>query len=71
MYRVTPVFGEYDQVCSGVLLECRSVEDGGAGLQFCVYCYNVQPGIEIDYSTGENWYTGVFADPDASSVIMP
>lgn len=54
MYRVTPVFDGDNLLASGVLLEAYSVEDGGEGLQFCVYVYNVQPGIEIDYATGES-----------------
>ena len=61
MYRVTPVFEGDNLVASGVLMEAYSVEDDGAGVSFCVYCYNVQPGIEIDYETGESEgpeYTG-------------
>lgn len=54
MYRVTPIFEGDNLVCSGVLMEAYSVEDNGAGVQFCVYCFNVQPGVAIDYSTGEN-----------------
>ena len=50
LYRVTPVFFGNDLVASGVLMEARSVED--EDLQFCVYCYNVQPGVVIDYATG-------------------
>ena len=41
-------------MASGVLMEAYSVEDEGAGICFCVFCYNVQPGIEIDYRTGES-----------------
>ena len=52
MYRVTPVFKENNLVADGVLLEAYSVEDNGQGISFCVYCYNVQPTIIIDYSTG-------------------
>ncbi len=52
MYRVTPVFEGDNLVASGVLLEAQSVEDQGEDLQFCVYVYNVQPGITIDYATG-------------------
>ena len=48
MYRVTPIFGEYDLVASGVLIEGYSVEDEGDGICFCVYAYNVQPGVEIN-----------------------
>lgn len=54
LYRVTPVFEGDNLLASGVLMEACSVEDRGAGLQFCVYCYNVQPGIEIDYATGDS-----------------
>lgn len=54
LYRVTPVFEGNNLVASGVMIEAYSVEDKGAGICFCVYCYNVQPGIEIDYKTGES-----------------
>ena len=54
MYRVTPVFKENNLVADGVLLEAYSVEDNGQGISFCVYCYNVQPTIIIDYKTGES-----------------
>ncbi|NCB33528.1 MAG: hypothetical protein EOM64_06555 [Erysipelotrichia bacterium] len=52
LYRITPVFEGNNLVCSGVLMEAKSVEDDG--LEFCVYCYNVQPGIIIDYSDGSS-----------------
>lgn len=55
LYRVTPVYDGADMVAEGVRIEAESVEDGGKGIRFHVYCYNVQPGIEIDYATGENW----------------
>lgn len=54
MYRVTPVYDGYNLVASGVLIEGYSVEDKGEGICFCVYAYNVQPGIVIDYKTGNN-----------------
>ena len=54
LYRVTPVYKGDNLVASGVLIEADSVEDEGAGICFCVYCYNVQPGVEIDYKTGES-----------------
>ena len=57
MYRVTPVFDRDNLLADGVVMEAESVEDGGAGLRFCVYVYNVQPGVEIDYATGESWET--------------
>ncbi len=54
LYRVTPIFEGDDLVAKGVLMEAYSVEDHGTGIRFCVYCYNVQPGIEIDYKTGDS-----------------
>lgn len=58
MYRVTPIFEGNNLVASGVQMEAYSVEDNGAGVCFNVYAYNVQPGITIDYATGENWLSG-------------
>ena len=55
MYRVTPAFVEEELVARGVQMEAWSVEDGGDGVCYNVFCYNVQPGVEIDYVTGENW----------------
>ena len=55
LYRVTPIFEGEDLVAQGVLMEAWSVEDEGGGVCFSVFCYNVQPGVEIDYTTGENW----------------
>lgn len=54
MYRVTPIFEGDELVARGVLMEAKSVEDNGAGILFCVYVYNNQPGVEIDYLTGES-----------------
>jgi len=54
LYRVTPIFEGTNLLASGVLMEARSMEDDGEGVEFCVYVYNVQPGIEIDYKTGDN-----------------
>ena len=52
MYRVRPYFEGDNLVCTGVLMEAKSVED--PLVQFCAFCYNVQPGFEIDYATGDN-----------------
>lgn len=52
LLRVTPVFIGKELVCRGVLMEGYSIEDKGQEVSFCVFCYNVQPGIEIDYATG-------------------
>lgn len=54
LYRVTPVFVANELVARGVLMEGYSVEDDGQGICFNVFCYNVQPGIIIDYSTGDS-----------------
>jgi DNA-entry nuclease len=54
MYRVTPIFDGDNLLASGVHLEAYSVEDEGEGICFSVYVYNVQPGIKINYATGEN-----------------
>ena len=55
LYRVTPYFEGDNLVASGVLMEAESIEDNGAGINFCVWCYNVEPGVTIDYATGDNW----------------
>jgi len=55
LYRVTPIYKEDELLARGVQMEALSIEDEGAGISFNVYCYNVQPGIEIDYQTGNNW----------------
>lgn len=54
LYRVTPVFKGDNLLASGVLMEGYSVEDKGKGIKFCVYAYNVQPDIKIDYKTGDS-----------------
>ena len=55
VYRVTPIFTGDNLVADGVQMEAESVEDNGDGILFNVFCYNVQPGIGIDYATGDNW----------------
>lgn len=54
LYRVTPVFKGNNLVANGVQIEAYSVEDSGKGICFNVYCYNSQPGVTIDYATGES-----------------
>ena len=63
MYRVTPDFRGSELVARGVLMEAQSVEDGGSGLSFNVYCYNVQPGVTINYSDGSS-FAGTEIDTD-------
>ena len=58
MYKVTPIFQGNNLVASGVLIEAESVEDNGAGIKFNVYCYNVQPGISINYENGDSSQVG-------------
>lgn len=58
LYRAIPIFEGENLVASGVVMEALSVEDEGEGVCFHVYVYNVQPGVEIDYATGESWETG-------------
>ena len=58
LYRVTPIFDGDNLLADGVLMEAYSVEDAGEGISFCVFTYNVQPGIGIDYATGDNWAEG-------------
>ena len=70
VYRTTPVFRENNLVADGVLIEAYSVEDGGEGISFCVYCYNVQPGITIDYATGANAASGNAVVPDTSLSVQ-
>lgn len=55
LYRVTPIYKGTNLVASGVLMEALSVEDEGEGICFNVYVYNIQPGVVIDYATGDNW----------------
>lgn len=58
LYRVTPIYDGDNLLAQGVQMEAKSVEDGGAGISFNVFCYNVQPGVTIDYATGDNWSDG-------------
>ena len=58
LYRVTPMFSDSNLVANGVLIEAKSVEDNGGGILFNVYCYNVQPGVGINYENGDSWLDG-------------
>ena len=79
LYRAKPVFEGDNLVASGVQIEAKSVEDNGAGICFNVYCYNVQPGVVIDYATGQSHAEGQTpaptstpqaSAPDAASYIL-
>ena len=54
LYRVTPIYTDENLLADGVLMEAESVEDKGKGISYCVYVYNVQPGIKINYETGDS-----------------
>lgn len=54
LYRVTPIYDGDNLIADGVQIEAYSIEDKGQGVSFNVFCYNVQPGIEIDYKTGDS-----------------
>lgn len=69
LYRVTPVFEGDDLVAGGVEMEALSVEDNGEGVSFHVYCHNIQPGVVIDYATGDSWPDG--RDETAISAETP
>ncbi len=58
LYRVTPVYEAKNLVASGVQMEGYSVEDKGRGISFNIYCYNAQPGVKIDYRTGNSRAVG-------------
>ena len=58
LYRVTPIYTGNNLVADGVLMEGYSVEDKGKGIQFCIFSYNAQPGVGINYATGESWLLG-------------
>ena len=55
MYRVTPYYYKDELVCRGIEMEAYSMNDDGRSLSYHVFLYNVQPGIEIDYATGDSW----------------
>ena len=71
LYRVTPIFDGDNLLADGVLMEAYSVEDAGEGICFCVFAYNVQPGIGIDYATGDNWAedSGTYQSTTASVTV--
>ncbi len=58
LYRVTPIFVGNELVARGVLMEAKSCEDNGHSICLCVFCFNVQPNVTIDYATGNNKLNG-------------
>lgn len=71
LYRVTPIYEGDNLVASGVQMEALSVEDSGEGVCFNVYVYNCQPGVTIDYATGESWLTEEDTDQSAQPSSDP
>lgn len=69
LYRVTPIFVEDELVARGVQMEAYSIEDAGASICFNVFVYNVQPGIEIDYSDGNSRLSETVDESQEDGVI--
>ena len=67
LYRVTPNYEGNNLLVNGIQLEAMSVEDNGKGIRFNVFCYNVQPGIEINYATGDSKLIATDQEP----VVVP
>lgn len=67
LYRVTPMFSGSNLVANGVFIEAKSVEDNGGGILFNVYCYNVQPGVGINYENGDSWLDGTTGSASSGS----
>lgn len=67
LYRVTPMFSGSNLVANGVLIEAKSVDDNGGGILFNVYCYNVQPGVGINYENGDSWLDGTTGSTSSGS----
>jgi DNA-entry nuclease len=69
-YECVPWFVDEELVCRGVFLSAQSVEDNR--ISFCVFCYNVQPGVAIDYENGYSILAETSAKIDAPvSRAMP
>ena len=71
LYRVTPMFSDSNLVANGVLIEAKSVEDNGGGILFNVYCYNVQPGVGINYENGDSWLDGTTPQQQSAQTDTP
>lgn len=72
LYRVTPLYNGDNLLASGVQMEAQSVEDDGDGILFNVFCYNVQPGVGIDYATGDSWLDDsepIIAEADGAETL--
>ena len=69
LYRVTPVFEGNELVARGVQIEALSMEDGGQGVSLNVFLRNIQPGVAIDYATGDNWADESAAQGSSSTPV--
>ena len=58
LYRVREIYDGDNLLASGIQMEVLSIEDNGKGIKFNIYIYNVQPGIKIDYKTGDSELEG-------------
>ena len=56
-------------MADGILMEAMSVEDEGKSHRYCVYVYNIQPGLAFRYETGASYYTGIFFDTKSGTVV--
>lgn len=70
LYRVTPIFEGEELVARGVQMEAWSIDDNGEGVCFNVFCYNVQPGVEIDYATGDSWEAEFQCSHESQAYIL-
>lgn len=70
MYRVTPVFEGDNLLADGVIMEAESVDDSGASVKFCVFVYNVEKGVSIEYETGESLASGTKLDLSEAYVYL-
>lgn len=70
LYRVTPVFEGNNLVATGAYMEGYSVEDRGEGICFYIFAYNNQPGVVIDYATGDNWLDESFEENGEQVYIL-
>ncbi len=71
LFRVTPIFEGDNLLASGVLMEAMSVEDKGEGILFCVFSYNLQPGVGINYSDGSNYLLEEETPTEATTTEVP
>ncbi|GFH40667.1 DNA/RNA non-specific endonuclease [Lactococcus insecticola] len=52
-YQVTPIYNGNERLPRGVHMMAKSIEDGGKAYDLNVYVFNIQPGYQINYLTGQ------------------